>query len=150
MKIVLTKDVAGLGKQGSVHEVNNGYGNNFLIKKGLAKLATPDVLKKLEKEQAEATAKEARIRALLSQQKLELEKRTFTIIMKLGPKGQIFGGIKPADIVAAIKTKTKIELEKHQLDIPKDIKQPGKHTIEAKLGKGIIASVTISIEASAV
>ena len=35
MKVVLLKDVANVGKEGEVVNVKSGYGNNFLIKKGL-------------------------------------------------------------------------------------------------------------------
>ena len=34
MKVLLIKDVKGLGKAGEVKDVKDGYGNNFLIGKG--------------------------------------------------------------------------------------------------------------------
>ena len=40
MKVLLTADVKGTGKKGDVVEVADGYGRNFLIKKGLATPAT--------------------------------------------------------------------------------------------------------------
>ena len=40
MKVLLTADVKGTGKKGDVVEVADGYGRNFLIKKGLAEIAT--------------------------------------------------------------------------------------------------------------
>ena len=48
MKVLLIKDVKGLGKAGEIKEVKDGYGNNFLIGKGFAKAATPDVLRQYE------------------------------------------------------------------------------------------------------
>ena len=48
MKVLLTKDVKGLGKAGEVKEVKDGYGRNFLIGKGMALHATNEVLKKYE------------------------------------------------------------------------------------------------------
>ena len=41
MKVLLTADVKGTGKKDEVVEVADGYGRNFLIKKGLATVATP-------------------------------------------------------------------------------------------------------------
>ena len=40
MKILLIKDVKGLGKVGEVKEVKDGYAQNFLIRKGMA-IAVP-------------------------------------------------------------------------------------------------------------
>ena len=40
MKVILLADVKGTGKKGDVVEVADGYGKNFLVKKGLAKIAT--------------------------------------------------------------------------------------------------------------
>jgi large subunit ribosomal protein L9 len=51
MKVLLTKDVKGVGKTGEIKEVADGYGKNFLIGKGLALAATNDVLKKYESDQ---------------------------------------------------------------------------------------------------
>ena len=48
MKVLLIKDVKALGKAGEIKEVKDGYGNNFLIGKGFAKAATPDVLRQYE------------------------------------------------------------------------------------------------------
>ncbi|NLC28040.1 MAG: 50S ribosomal protein L9, partial [Campylobacteraceae bacterium] len=48
MKVLLTKDVKNLGKAGEIKEVKDGYGHNFLIGKGFAKLATPEVIRQFE------------------------------------------------------------------------------------------------------
>ena len=41
MKVIFTQDVRGKGNRGQVKEVPDGYAENFLIRKGLAKAATP-------------------------------------------------------------------------------------------------------------
>ena len=40
MKVILKQDVKGSGKKGTVIEVSDGYAKNFLLKKGLAEVAT--------------------------------------------------------------------------------------------------------------
>lgn len=45
MKVLLTKDVKGVGKAGEIKEVADGYGKNFLVGKGLALAATHEVLR---------------------------------------------------------------------------------------------------------
>ena len=52
MKVILLKDVANLGKRYDTKEAADGYAINFLIPKGLAVAATPNVVKKIEMEKA--------------------------------------------------------------------------------------------------
>ena len=40
MKVILKADVKGTGKKGDIVEVSDGFGKNFLVKKGLAEIAT--------------------------------------------------------------------------------------------------------------
>lgn len=48
MKIILKKQVNKLGKKGEVKDVKLGYASNYLIPEGLAIVATPDELRKIE------------------------------------------------------------------------------------------------------
>lgn len=53
MKVILLKDVKGSGKAGAVVEVSDGFARNFLIPRGLAKLADKGALSDLRnKEEA--------------------------------------------------------------------------------------------------
>ncbi len=146
MKVILIKDVAKIGRAGEIKEVNDGYANNFLLKKGLVKLATPEAQAKLAKEQKDKSEKEFRETKKFSDWRKELEKRTFTIKVKVGDKGQIFSGVHEKDIIAAVYQKTKIELDKSQINSHKGIKQLGEHFIDIKFGHGINAKVKINLE----
>ena len=50
MKVILTEDVRHLGKVGEVVTVKDGYARNLLLPKKLAYLATPENLKRIEKQ----------------------------------------------------------------------------------------------------
>ena len=53
MKVILKADVKGTGKKGDVVEVADGYGKNFLIKKGLAALATASTVNEAQQKKEE-------------------------------------------------------------------------------------------------
>lgn len=146
MKIILLKDVPKIGKRGEIKEVSAGYGTNFLIKKGLAKLATSEATAKLAQEQKEIAEKQSKNKDRYEQARKDLEKRTFTVKVKTGDKGQIFNAVHEKDIAQSIYQKTKIQLDKSQIIIPKGIKQLGEHLIEIKLGLGIRAKTKINLE----
>lgn len=147
MRVILLKDVPKVGKKGEIKEVNDGFGKNMLIKKGLAIAATKDAENKVLKVAKEKSEQQKRLETKLKDQKAELERRTFTVKVKIGDKGQIFGGVHEKDIIQAIYQKTKISLEKAQIEAHKGIKQLGEHVIGIKLGHGISAKTKISLEA---
>lgn len=146
MKVILLNDVPKIGKRGEIKEVSAGYGTNFLIKKGLAKLATTEATAKLAKEKQELVEKQSKEKSKFDHAKKELEKRTFTVKIKTGDKGQIFNAIHEKDIAQSIYQKTKIQLDKSQILIPKGIKQLGEHIIEIKFGLGVRAKTKINLE----
>ncbi len=146
MKVILLKDVKGVGKKGEIKEVNDGYANNFLIKTKSAIVATPEAEQKLKKELTEKTAKQKRELERNHKIKKELEKRIFTVLIKVGSKGQVFGAIEKKDLLAVIYQKTKIELDANLLPNLHSLKKPGLHEIKVKLGSGVNMILKVNIE----
>lgn len=147
MKIILLTDVPKIGRKGELKDVSDGFAKNMLIRKGLAALATKKTQDKVAKEWKDNTAAKQRAIKRAQEYKAELERRTFTVKIKTGDKGQIFGGVHEKDIAEAIYQKTKIVLDKNQVDAHKSIKQLGEHTIDIKLGQGVTAKTKINLEA---
>lgn len=145
MKVILLKDVPKIGKKGMVVEVSDGYANNMLIKKQLAVPATEQVQKQIAKETKDKLAKKEKELSKIHHQKQELEKRTFTIPVKLGPKGEIYSGLNEKEIVKIVFQKTKIQLDKNQVQLTKGLKQIGLQTTKVRLGQGIIVEIKLNI-----
>jgi len=146
MKVLLIKDVKTLGLAGEIKEVKDGYGQNFLIGKGLAKLATPEVVENWKAEQ-ESMAKElADSLARLEAEKIKLEAVTIRIAKQSAPVG-IKGSVGNADISAAIAEQLNIELDKKHISLKKALKTTGIHEVDSKLGHGIHATLKVEIVA---
>jgi len=146
MKVLLIKDVPNLGKAGEVKEVKDGYGKNFLIARGFAKLATPDVIEAWEKEQAKRAEEEKKEIERLTKIKEKIESMTLTIKHKAGANGALFGAITNKEVAEALKEKG-IEIDKKHIDIHPPIKQAGEYEIDVKLGHGIHATLKLVVEA---
>jgi len=144
MKVLLIKDVKALGKAGEIKEVKDGYGQNFLIGKGLAKLATPDVVESWKAEQEEIARNLRDELARLEAEKITLEAATIKVEKPLAPVG-IKGSVGNADISQAIEEQYTIELDKKQINLKKAIKSTGVHEIDAKLGHGIHATLKVEV-----
>ena len=144
MKVLLIKDVKGLGKAGEIKEAKDGYARNYLIPKGFAKLATPEVVREWEKEQAK---KEAELKAELEKinnMKEKLESEKIVIKHKLGANGQLIGSVTNKEIAEVLKAKG-FEIDKKNIE-HKTIKAPGLYNIDVKLGHGIHAKIQVEVE----
>ncbi len=144
MKVLLIKDVKTLGKAGEIKEVKDGYGQNFLIGKGLAKLATPEVVENWKAEQERMAKELADDLARLEAEKIKLEAVTIRIEKQSAPVG-IKGSVGNADISAAIAEQLNIELDKKHINLKKALKSTGIHEVDSKLGHGIHAALKVEV-----
>ena len=141
MKVILLQDVRKLGAKYDVKNVADGYARNFLIPKGLAKIATQAVLYELE---AEKKAWETKTEVLKAHAK-ELENyfslNPIVFNLKTDAKGTAFGSVKAEDIEEKLKDlgyEGKIELEK-------PVKALGTTQALFNLGRGVKANINIVI-----
>jgi len=145
MKVLLIKDVKSLGKAGEVKEVKDGYGQNFLIGKGFAKLATDAVMKQYEATQRKKARDEADEIERLNSVKEKLNGVTTTITKKLGQNGSLFGSITKDEIATAVKEQHDVEIDKKHIEMKGHIKATGSYSLDLKLGHGIHATLNIEI-----
>jgi large subunit ribosomal protein L9 len=145
MQVLLIKDVKGLGKAGEVKEVKDGYGKNFLVGKGLAKVATNEVLKKhasVERKKAEEEEQEIEELKALAQ---KLDKLKVTITKKLGNTGHLFGAVTKDEIAQALKDQHNIEIDKKHINHKEAIKTTDTHNLDLKLGHAMHAMIHVEV-----
>lgn len=145
MQVVFIKELPGSGKKGEIKEFNDGYARNFLISKGYAVPATPQMISKLKNEQAQAEAKKKKELEQAQRLKEDFAKRTFTVSVKVGDKGQIFGSVHEKDVLERIQEKMNLALEKNQITLPKQIKELGEYQFQIKLANGVTATSKIKL-----
>ena len=146
MKVLLIKDVKSLGKKGEVKEVKDGYGKNFLIGKGFARHATPEILAQHASDElivAENLEKE--VNALKEIAKT-LDKAEIIITKKLGQNGHLFGSVTKEEIAVALKEQHNIEIDKKHINEKSAIKSVGEHDLDFKLGHGLHATLHVDVQ----
>ena len=145
MKIILLQDVKGQGKKGEVIDVNEGYARNFLIKKGLAEAATASKLNDINmKKSASEFHRAEEIKATQAMAK-EINGKTFTVNIKAGQNGKVFGSVTGADVSDALKA-AGYEGDKRKVVLTSPIKTLGQYDIELKLMEGISAKIKIDVQ----
>jgi len=145
MKVLLIKDVKGLGKAGEIKEVKDGYGQNFLIGKGFAKNATHDVVKKHEAGVRRKISQDAIEVENLEKLRAQLDKLTISIHKKLGNTGHLFGAVTKDEIAHALQDQHGIEIDKKHINSKTAIKSTGKHDLDFKLGHGMHATLHVDV-----
>ena len=145
MKVLLLKEVKGLGKAGSVCEVKDGYGRNFLIAKNLAQLATNETINRYKAQEKKRLEEEAKMKGELQDLADRLQKLTLPIHKKVGANGALYGAITKDEIVVAFKEKFNIDIDKKALDLKNPIKSTGIYELDLKLGFGIHAVCKVDI-----
>lgn len=145
MKIILLQDVKGQGKKGELKDVNEGYARNFLIKKGLAIEATSTKINELnQKNQAAAYHKEEELKAMRALAK-EINGKTFTLGIKVGQNGKVFGSVTAADISDCLK-ENGYEIDKKKIVLEGPIKLVGTYTVGLKLAEGVAAKINVEVK----
>ena len=146
MKVLLIKDVKSLGKKGEVKEVKDGYGKNFLIGKGFARHATPEILAQHAQDElivAENLEKEV---DALKRIATQLDKCEIIITKKLGQNGHLFGSVTKEEVASALKDQHSIEIDKKHINEKISIKTVGEHDLDFKLGHGLHATLHVDVQ----
>ncbi len=135
MKVILKADVKGIGRKYEVKEVSEGYAVNFLFPSKLAEYASPEAVKKAEILKSAAKA-EMELREILTQKQIETLKETKIILnRKANEKGHLFEKVHEIEILEALKSQAKIQIDPKNIKIQNPIKEVGEHTISVEIGK---------------
>lgn len=145
MNLILLKDIDKLGYRHDVVAVKNGYGRNFLIPQGLAVIANPTNMKKLDQILADEEAKES---ARLDEYKELLEKigdQVLKIGVKAGTSGKIFGSVTNVQIAQALKDQFEVDIERRKIVVPEEIKELGEFSAVLNLHKEVNGEVKFEL-----
>jgi large subunit ribosomal protein L9 len=148
MKIILMSDVKSLGTTGTVVEVADGYARNFLLPRGLAAEASKGSLALLEQQRRAKARRDAEAVANAEALGKQLEDLQVTVPAKAGGNGKLFGAVTNANVADAIHAALGVEIDRHKIEIPDNIKSLGSYPVEIRLGKNLVAKTTVKVVAA--
>ncbi|MFO7539590.1 MAG: 50S ribosomal protein L9 [Chloroflexota bacterium] len=147
MKVLLKEDVYNLGYAGEVHEVANGYGNNYLIPKGLAIKATPNVMKQANVYRKRAEAHRAEVEKKYRELADKIRETTLTFTAKAGESGRLYGSVTTFQIADALNEALGTEIDRRKVGAGSDsLRDLGKHEVTVRLDADHQVDVTVIIE----
>ncbi|OGW55306.1 MAG: 50S ribosomal protein L9 [Nitrospirae bacterium RIFCSPLOW2_12_42_9] len=144
MKVILKEEVKGLGKAGAIVNVAEGYGRNFLLPQKKAVDATPDNLKRAEKEKKKEEEKQKHLIVDAQELAKKVNEYSITISRQVGEGEKMFGAVTSSDIAEALK-KEGINIDKRQVYIEKPIKDLGLFQVPIKIHQDITSLLKVWI-----
>lgn len=132
MKVIFLKNVPKIGRQHEIKEVNDGYAANFLFPQKLAEPATAKRVSEVQKMQQYLRVEREIRDDLLMKNLTALKDVVVTIHAKTSDTGHLFSGIKPEDIVQALKAQ-KVDLDPGSIQLDRPIKELGDYDVPVEI-----------------
>ena len=139
MKVLLLQDLKGLGKRYDIKEVKEGYARNFLFPRKLAMCADEKATRMKKAAEIKEAGELAHLRAKAEQ--LKGERLVFKV--RVGERGEVFGGIHAAQIEKALGNRG---YEGIGVKLPHPLKSLGAHEVEVHWSHGVSAAVKVVLE----
>ncbi len=144
MKVILLKDIKGVGKKSEVINASDGYARNFLFPKKYAEEANDSNLHILNRK-AETVRKNKLEETEAAQRVADsLKGKQVKIAAKSGEAGRLFGAITSKDIAAEIKKQFQIDIDKKKI-ITESIRQLGNHEVELKIYPEVSTKINVIV-----
>jgi len=135
MDVILIDDVEHLGEAGEVHEVADGYGRNYLIPQGLARVATDGAVRQLRDEKRQQARKQAAKKEEAEKVQKELEDMQVVFSAKVGEDNRIFGTVTTQQVA--------VELSNRGFDVNR--RHVGAYTATIHLREDVSATLDIQV-----
>lgn len=145
MKVILQKDVKNLGKVGDLASVSDGFARNYLFPRRMALEATEKRVNEFKHLKAVAEVKKKK--AVGERQELikKIQGVNLTIKASAGETDKLFGAVTNNDISNELE-KLGFSIDRRDIVLEEPIKMLGQHKAIVRLGEGLEASLSISVE----
>lgn len=145
MRVVLLKDVPGVGRRGEVKDVADGHALNYLFPRGLATDASAGQLKRVADARATDNAKKDREHREAEGIAERIAATPLSFKLKVGPQGKAFGSVTDRDIAEVLRKKG-FDIAREQVHLEEPLRSTGVHAVEIRLLSDVRARVTVAVE----
>jgi large subunit ribosomal protein L9 len=145
VKVILTSDVAKLGKSGEMKNVADGFATNFLIPQKLAVPAAGGAYRAWQHDIASREDKRAREKSDAEVTANRIGSTTLTLGVKVGDAGKLYGSIGAKEIAEALGRRG-IVVDRHKIELEEPLKSLGTYKVAVKVFAGLTPEVTVVVE----
>jgi large subunit ribosomal protein L9 len=149
MKVLLRKDIDGVGRRGDIVDVKGGYARNFLLPSGSALVASDTLADQASSMRRSRDLKDAKDLAAAATQKSAIERSKVTIPARASAQGKLFGSVGPVEVAAALSATTGVEVDRAQVVLEEHLKELGERQVAIRLFGDVEATATVEVVALA-
>jgi large subunit ribosomal protein L9 len=144
VKVLLKKNVESLGQGGEVVRVRPGFARNFLLPRGLAELATPALVRELEKRDAQRARHEAKTADEARGIAKRLDALELRFDVTAGPTGSLFGSVTATNVADRLWEQEKLRVDRRKLQMD-TIKRIGRYTVPFEVFTDVVAQLKLVV-----
>lgn len=141
MKVIFIQNVKGKGQIGEIKEVHQGYAQNFLFPKQMARPATKQTLQTISAKKKKKENKKKQYKKWVKQ----LPQVMLRFKRKADENGTLFGSVNIDDICKELK-KQSYNIDKNYIYIDSVIKKLGEYTVNLDFGDAIKSHFKVIVE----
>ncbi|MDA1028729.1 MAG: 50S ribosomal protein L9 [Bacteroidetes bacterium] len=145
MKVILLKNVDKLGEEGAVVNVKDGYGQNFLIPNGAARLATKNAIKAQLEDRRQASRKLNKKKEDAMAVAKQMSSLEIVVRAKVGEENRIFGSVTAQHVADALAAQG-FSVDRRKVELEEDIRMLGVYTAKVKIHTEVTADVKVRVE----
>ena len=145
MELILLENIINLGNIGDKVKVKNGYGRNFLLKKGKALRFNKENLDLVNKKKDELNRKNLETKNKFKEISKLVNNKTFTFSKESKENGELYGSIKPKEISNLIKEKTNADVGPSQIILKEELDKIGIYKVEINFHSEVKANISLKI-----
>lgn len=144
MKVILKRDVKGLGREGEIKETKDGYARNFLLPNGAAVRADAGAVRDWERHRDEREERDRQVQAEARAVAERLEGVKLEIGVKAGERNRLFGSVTNREIAERLAAEG-LDIDRHQIALREPIKTVGEHRVTVHISPGIDAQLLVTV-----
>ena len=145
MKIILKQDVPNLGDAGQIVDVADGYGNNYLMPRGMAMRVTKGAVADAEAISRTRRKREAKNLAEAEERKSALEQRQVIVAANAGEDGTLYGSIGTSAIAKAVRDQLGIPVDRRRITLERPLKELGEHEVPVRVHRELSATIKVVV-----
>jgi len=145
--VVLTQDLANVGKGGELVKVRPGFARNYLVPRGLAIGATVGNIKRIEHAKKVAEAKASKAQKEAGDLATQLSAVKLSIGRQVGEGDKLYGSVTHRDIEEALAAQGFVVDRRRIISEP--LKTLGSHDVQIRLSPTVTATIKVEVEAKA-